>query len=90
MDPFAAFVAKKTTAAVRACPAPYVTSVDTSRADAFRTIVTPWATAAFGGPFYVRDVPRGGLPTCSLVFVQSANGNTGARDPASLGGGATD
>jgi 5-amino-6-(5-phosphoribosylamino)uracil reductase len=30
------------------------------------------------------------VPATSLVFVQSKDGNTGARDPAALGGGETD
>jgi riboflavin biosynthesis pyrimidine reductase len=30
------------------------------------------------------------MPACSLVFVQSREGNTGAKDPSLLGGGATD
>src|SRR5688500_11544106 len=89
-DAFAAFVAKKTTAAIQAAPAPYVTSLVTPPAEHFQPIATPWSDAIFGGPFYVRDVADSILPTCSLVFVRSANGNTGAHNPALLGGGATD
>ena len=53
-------------------------------------IGTPWSRAGFGGQFYVRPLEGTGLPTCSLVFVQSADGNTVAENPASLGGGVTD
>src|SRR5215213_7252546 len=88
-DAFTAFVAKKTTAAVRALPAPYLTAGDEHPTRSLRPVATPWSHAAFGGAFYVRE-PAAGLPTCSLVFVQSADGNTVATDPASLGGGATD
>jgi 5-amino-6-(5-phosphoribosylamino)uracil reductase len=34
--------------------------------------------------------PRHGVPSCSLVFVQSADGNTGEARPSDLGGGLTD
>ena len=44
----------------------------------------------FGGDFYVREPPSPTLPDASLVFVQSHDGNTGAADPSTLGGGATD
>ena len=46
--------------------------------------------ALFDGPFFAsaRLDPR--LPAINTVFVQSADGNTGARNPADLGGGATD
>ena len=49
-----------------------------------------WTSRLFDGPFYVtrpHTLPR---PSCSLVFVQSADGNTGADDPGTLGGGETD
>jgi riboflavin biosynthesis pyrimidine reductase len=87
-DRFAAFAARKTTAVLQARPSPYVTVVE-HPADQLRAIGTPWSSAAFGGSFYVRD-PDVGRPVCSLVFVRSADGNTVADDPASLGGGATD
>jgi len=86
---FAAFVAKKTAAAVGASPAPYET-VAAHPSPALQPIATPWSSVAFGGPFYVREPSSAGLPTCSLVFVRSADGNTVADNPASLGGGATD
>jgi len=50
-----------------------------------------WSRALFDGWFYRRDAdPHVALPSVSLVFVQSADGNTGADDPSSLGGGETD
>ena len=46
----------------------------------------------FDGPFYVSLAGRSpdGLPSTNLVFVQSRDGNTGAADPSSLGGGEAD
>jgi riboflavin biosynthesis pyrimidine reductase len=54
-------------------------------------IGSEWSRALFDGWFY-RAEPEIGrkVPAVSLVFVQSADGNTGAEDPSTLGGGATD
>src|SRR5262249_47791594 len=41
------------------------------------------------GDFYVSPA-TGDLPSTSLVFVQSKDGNTGAADPSTIGGGETD
>ena len=50
-----------------------------------------WSGALFDGPFFRSAAPTAdGLPVVSLVFVQSRDGNTGAADPSSLGGGETD
>jgi riboflavin biosynthesis pyrimidine reductase len=48
-----------------------------------------WTRRLFDGDFY-QSPPRSEIPATSLVFVQSSDGNTGARNPASLGGGDTD
>jgi riboflavin biosynthesis pyrimidine reductase len=50
-----------------------------------------WSRRLFDGLFY-RSVPdqQQRMPAVSLVFVQSADGNTGADDPSTLGGGETD
>jgi riboflavin biosynthesis pyrimidine reductase len=48
-----------------------------------------WSRAHFDGPFYVHDAPLD-TPAISLVFVQTRDGNTGASNPAELGGGPTD
>jgi 5-amino-6-(5-phosphoribosylamino)uracil reductase len=53
-------------------------------------IGNPWSRDLFDGPFYLSRSPGGDLPSTSLVFVQSRDGNTGAADPSTLGGGATD
>ncbi|HTM25303.1 MAG TPA: dihydrofolate reductase family protein [Vicinamibacterales bacterium] len=48
-------------------------------------IGSPWSQAAFDGPFYQA---RG--DSLGVVFVRSAEGNTGAKNPSSFGGGAVD
>jgi riboflavin biosynthesis pyrimidine reductase len=87
-DRFSAFTAKKADAAAGARPSPFITSFE-RHLDHLEPVATPWSRAAFDGAFYVRQ-PEPRLPSCSLVFVRSADGNTGADDPATLGGGATD
>jgi riboflavin biosynthesis pyrimidine reductase len=52
-------------------------------------IGSAWTKRLFDGPFYLSPLPER-LPACHLVFVQSLDGNTGARDPQTLGGGETD
>jgi riboflavin biosynthesis pyrimidine reductase len=49
-----------------------------------------WTSRLFDGPFFESPAAASGAPALSLVFIQSADGNTGARNPADLGGGATD
>jgi riboflavin biosynthesis pyrimidine reductase len=48
-----------------------------------------WSRARFGGDFFLSPLPRR-LPSTSLVFVESREGNTVAKNPSSLGGGETD
>jgi riboflavin biosynthesis pyrimidine reductase len=52
-------------------------------------IGSPWTERLFDGPFFLSPLPQR-LPACHLVFVQSLDGNTGARNPQTLGGGETD
>ena len=52
-------------------------------------IGNPWSRRHYDGRFHLFPVPPE-LPAISLVFVQSRNGNTGADNPAHLGGGPTD
>jgi riboflavin biosynthesis pyrimidine reductase len=49
-----------------------------------------WTRRLFDGDFHVSPPRSQTRPACSLVFVQSADGNTEARDPGALGGGDTD
>jgi riboflavin biosynthesis pyrimidine reductase len=82
---FEGYCRKKTEAALAA------------RISGFRSVTVPhdtpagmvaigndWSRALFDGWFYRRQ------DSLSLVFVQSADGNTGAEDPSTLGGGDTD
>lgn len=48
-----------------------------------------WSREYYDGSFHLFQYPDR-LPAVSLVFVQSRDGNTGADNPADLGGGPTD
>ena len=63
--------------------------LDAPPAHGFTPLGNEWTRKVFDGPFYVRE-SAGALPVTSLVFVQSRDGNTGADDPGTLGGGDTD
>ena len=68
----------------------YVTREDKPPGDIAR-IGSDWSRAFFDGSFYRSAAPAAdGTPITSLVFVQSRDGNTGAADPSTLGGGDTD
>lgn len=66
-----------------------VTIEDRSSAWPVLEIGNAWSRRYYDGPFHL-FAPPASLPAISLVFVQSRNGNTGADNPADLGGGATD
>jgi riboflavin biosynthesis pyrimidine reductase len=68
---------------------PYTTAFDARPAGAI-AIGNEWTRRLFDGDFYVSSPPDSTRPACSLVFVQSADGNTGAPNPSTLGGGETD
>jgi len=64
------------------------TTFDRGRELPLDAIGDAWSSAAFDGPFYQsRPGPRASM---GVVFVQSRDGNTGARNPSTLGGGAVD
>jgi len=89
VNAFDDYVARKEAEAARAVISPFVTEIDQPPAD-----VTPignaWTRRMFDGPFHLSAAPSNDLPSTSLVFVQSRDGNTGAADPSSLGGGEAD
>src|SRR3954451_7098695 len=87
-DAFAALIADKTREAEAATLPPYETELSTPSADAV-ALGNAWSERLFDGLFFLPPTRRD-RPACSLVFVQSADGNTGARDPGTLGGGDTD
>ena len=89
-DRFEAYCRRREQAALAAQIPGYVTGEDSQPAGLVR-IGSEWSRALFDGPFYRSDAPlRDGTPTTNLVFVQSREGNTGAADPSTLGGGNTD
>ncbi len=70
---------------------PYRTVFADTMLEPLCAIGSDWSRALFDGDFYRNPAPfEGDLPVVNLVFVQSRDGNTGATDPSSLGGGATD
>jgi 5-amino-6-(5-phosphoribosylamino)uracil reductase len=86
---FNRFAAKKTEAALAASMPPYDSELERP-GDGMPAIGNEWTRRLFGGEFYLSPVGPPERPRCSLVFVQSADGNTGAARPADLGGGNTD
>ncbi|HEY7170195.1 MAG TPA: dihydrofolate reductase family protein [Vicinamibacterales bacterium] len=87
-EKFARFAARKTQEATEAVLPPYTTVVDTAPRDVL-AIGNSWSRRLFDGGFY-HSIPDPDRVACSLVFVQSRSGNTGARNPSELGGGETD
>jgi riboflavin biosynthesis pyrimidine reductase len=85
---FEAFAARKLDDARRASLPPYRTD-DDAPSTVLRAVGNDWTRSLFDGNFYISP-PHRQRPSCSLVFVQSADCNTGASDPSSLGGGLTD
>jgi 5-amino-6-(5-phosphoribosylamino)uracil reductase len=86
---FEQFIARKTRLATTASLPPYRTELDDPDANALR-LENPWTNRLFDGPFYLSPAATPLRPACSLVFVQSSDGNTSADDPRVLGGGNTD
>jgi riboflavin biosynthesis pyrimidine reductase len=56
----------------------------------FRAIGNTWSRTRFDGDFYRSTYVNLDIPVTNLVIVESREGNTGADDPATLGGGQTD
>lgn len=88
MTPFQILAAARERRAATAALPPYVTE-SAGRAGDATPVGNVWTSRLFDGPFHVTPPPAD-RPACSLVFVQSADGNTGAADPGALGGGETD
>lgn len=87
---FEAYCRRREQTALAAILPGYTTREDTQPGD-LRRLENEWSRAIFDGPFYRSAVPAAdGTPITSLVFVQSRDGNTGAADPSTLGGGDTD
>src|ERR1044071_3799392 len=86
---FEEFVERKETAAVRSSLPPYETEFE-RRTPNLEVVGNDWSRSIFDGDFLQSEPREPSRPACNLVFVQSKDGNTGARDPSTLGGGATD
>jgi riboflavin biosynthesis pyrimidine reductase len=89
-EQFDAFTARKVAVALAARLPGYHTVSSQSYTLRLEALGNDWSSALFDGPFFESPIPDEGLPAVNTVFVQSADGNTGARNPADLGGGATD
>jgi riboflavin biosynthesis pyrimidine reductase len=86
---FERFSAEKTRAAASAGLWPMETDIAEPAPDMAR-LGNAWTRRLFDGDFFASPPAETDRPACSLVFVQSADGNTGAGDPGSLGGGESD
>lgn len=88
-----AYTARKEAEAVAARLEPWKTDLDAREAVGGRltAIGNAWSRELFDGDFYLSPIASGDeRPSTSLVFVQSRDGNTVAKDPSALGGGETD
>src|SRR5262245_9397544 len=85
---FRLFVSRKEREAGDAQIHPLRTVADEEPAG-FESLGDAWSRRLFNGSFYLAPIPSA-TPASSLVFVRSKDGNTGARNPEALGGGATD
>jgi len=77
-------------AAVAAVLPPYKTAAIDLQFGTFRAIGNTWSRTRFDGDFYRSTYVNLDIPVTNLVIVESQEGNTGADDPATLGGGETD
>jgi len=77
-------------AAVAAALPPYKTAAIDLHVGTFRAIGNAWSRTLFDGDFYRSTYVNLDIPVTNLVIVESREGNTGADDPATLGGGQTD
>jgi riboflavin biosynthesis pyrimidine reductase len=76
-------------AAAAAVLPPYRTVAADLQLGHFHAIGNAWSRALFDGDFF-RTSRKVDIPVTNLVFVESRDGNTGADDPSTLGGGETD
>jgi riboflavin biosynthesis pyrimidine reductase len=88
---FSKYCRAREESARRATLSPYRTVEVSAQFGPMCAIGNDWSRALFDGDFYRTPSPfEDDLPGVNLVFVQSRDGNTGADDPSSLGGGETD
>lgn len=87
---FARFARHKEDAALAARLERFTTVADNSARLPVEAIGSPFADGLLDGPFFQSLMPAAAVPAMSVVFVQSASGNTAEADPSALGGGETD
>lgn len=87
---FETFVDKKTTAASTSQIPGYTTVESRTDGQRLSAIGNSWTIESFDGRFYESWPDDQSLPAVNVVFVQSADGNTGTKNPMELGGGLTD
>ena len=80
----------KEDAAVAAALPPYKTAAIDLQFGTFRAIGNTWSRTRFDGDFYRSAYVNLDITVTNLVIVESREGNTGADDPSTLGGGDTD
>jgi riboflavin biosynthesis pyrimidine reductase len=86
---FEAFASWKTAEAAAAELPAYVTEFERVPGE-FESVGNDWSRRVFDGAFFLSPATDPARPACSLVFVQSSDGNTVTADPSKLGGGRTD
>jgi riboflavin biosynthesis pyrimidine reductase len=82
-------VMRRKTRAAMAAELPPLETVKLGGTEGLDRVGNQWTRQLFDGDFYLSN-SRSDIPATGLVFVQSSDGNTGTRNPASLGGGETD
>jgi riboflavin biosynthesis pyrimidine reductase len=90
VESFHAFSERKTREAMAAQLMPLKTIEDHSAQFAAQQIGNTWTREYYDGPFHLLSSSRDRLPSISLVFVQSKNGDTATDNPEELGGGPVD
>jgi riboflavin biosynthesis pyrimidine reductase len=86
---FDRFVDRKVRDAASASIHPLITLEEGRLAQQLPTIGTRWTNRLYGGKFHVFEPPAD-VPSISLVFVRSRDGDTVIANPSDLGGGPTD
>jgi len=90
MISFDVYCRRKESAAA-AADIPGYAAIFSDAVDGVVTVGNAWSRRMFDGPFYRSAAAiASDLPIANLVFVQSREGNTGADDPSTIGGGETD
>jgi riboflavin biosynthesis pyrimidine reductase len=86
---FREYCRARETAAAAAVLFPYRTVTVDVQPGHFHAIGNAWSRSLFDGDFY-RSSCKEDIPVTNLVIVESRDGNIGADDPGTLGGGDTD